>query len=128
MNVDQFGSTATHLLISQDYDFNTVCSILISPNVCSISFPLHPSSKVIGGSFVSLLFLLKFVITDLQYDRAKHFINQAPFHSTFPILVITKIVGTYVCPSVTKSVTIREFYFTCLAVHRTITFSAMAAL
>ena len=56
------------------------------------------------------------------------FMNQAPFHSTFPILVITKIFGTYVCPSVTKSVTIREFYFTCLAVHRTITFSAMAAL
>ena len=35
----------------------------------ALSFPLHPSSKVMGGSFVSLLSLLKFVITDLQYDR-----------------------------------------------------------
>ena len=51
------------------YDFNTICSILTSLNVCSISFPLNPSSKVIGGSFVSLLSLLKYVITDLQYDR-----------------------------------------------------------
>ena len=29
----------------------------------ALSFPLHPSSKVMGGSFVSLLSLLKFVIT-----------------------------------------------------------------
>ena len=35
----------------------------------ALSFPLHPSSKVLGGSFVSLLSLLKYVITDLQYDR-----------------------------------------------------------
>ena len=90
-------------MVSQDYDFNTVCSILISPNVCSISFPLHPSSKVIGGSFVSLLFLLKFVITDFQYDRAKHFINQAPFQDAYEPVMTTKQVLSPTKPEIELS-------------------------